>query len=179
MAVRKLAVVQEYDRCIKCRGCVVACQRNFVNSPLGKSLVANTGAGVGKTSPDDATVIKPQLGFDFPPFMKHNCWHCANPPCAGRCPRKAVRKMKDGAVIIDFNLCDPTICNWECNKDCGRGGYPKIGFGDGVDYKAYKCDMCYGRRLPLLVNNAGTVAGNPDVINNKTFGSFRTEAKPR
>lgn len=175
----KLVVLNEYDRCIKCRGCVVGCQRNFVNSSLGKELVGNTGAGVGKISTDDPTVVKPQLGFDYPPFMKHNCWHCASPPCAGRCPRKAISKKGDGSVVVDFSLCDPTICNQECAKDCGHGGYPKIGTGNGVDLKAYKCDLCYGRRLALLVNNGGVVAGNRDVIDSKTFGSFRTEAKAK
>lgn len=183
MAVRQLVVIQEYDKCIKCRGCVVSCQRNFVNSTLGASLDPGTGGGTGITptadrvSVDDATVIKPQLGFDYPPFIKYNCWHCANPPCAGRCPFKAISKKSDGSVVIDFNRCDPTACNQECAKDCGHGGYPKIGKGNNVDLKAYKCDMCYGRRIPLLINDGGTVYGNLDVIDIKTFGSFRDEAK--
>jgi Fe-S-cluster-containing dehydrogenase component len=181
---RKLAIIHEYDRCIKCRGCVVSCQRNFVNSSLGKPLDPGTGAGTGITpeasrvSPDDATVIKPQFGYDFPPFIKYNCWHCANPPCAGRCPFRAISKKEDGAVVINFSRCNPTACNLECVKDCGHGGYPKVGKGNNVDLKAYKCDMCYGRRLPLLqVGPDNVVRGNPDVIDIKTFGSFRTEAK--
>lgn len=183
MAVRELAIIHEYDRCIKCRGCVVSCQRNFVNSVLGKSLDPGTGSGAGITpdsriSPDDATVIKPQFGYDFPPFIKYNCWHCANPPCAGRCPFKAISKKEDGAVVIDFTRCNPTACNLECVKDCGHGGYPRVGKGNNTDLKAYKCDMCYGRRLPLLVVGPdGVVRGNPDVIDIKTFGSFGTEAK--
>lgn len=180
----KLAIIHEWDRCIKCRGCVVSCQRNFVNSSLGKPLDPGTGAGVGitpdasKVSPDEATVIKPQSGFDFPPFIKYNCWHCSNPPCAGRCRFKAISKKADGAVVVDFSICNPTACDLECVKDCGHGGYPKVGKGNNVDLKAYKCDMCYGRRLPLLVVGPdGVVRGNSDVIDIKTFGSFGTVAK--
>lgn len=185
MATKKMVVINEYDHCIKCRGCVVSCQRNFVNSSLGKSLVPGTGGGIGVTpladriATDDATVVKPQFGWDYPPFLKYNCWHCATPPCAGRCPFKAISKNSDGSVSIDFSLCKPTQCNQECTKDCGNGGFPKVGQGNGTDLKAYKCDMCYGRRIPLLVNNGGTVAGNPDVIDIKTFGNFRDEAKSK
>jgi len=180
---RQLAVLHEYDRCIKCRGCVVSCQRNFVNSKLGRSLDPGTGSGTNITpdsriSPDDATVIKPQFGFDFPPFIKYNCWHCANPPCAGRCPFKAISKKEDGAVVINFDRCFPDSCSLQCVKDCGHGGYPRVGKGNNVDLKAYKCDMCYGRRLPLLVIGPDAVVrGNPDVIDIKTFGSFGEEAK--
>lgn len=182
MSVRQLAVIHEYDRCIKCRGCVVSCQRNFVNSSLGKPLDPGTGSGANitpgsKISPDDATVIKPQFGFDFPPFIKYNCWHCANPPCAGRCPFRAISKKADGSVVVDFSRCNPAACNLQCVKDCGHGGYPRVGMGNNRDLKAYKCDMCFGRRLPLLVVGPdGKVRGNRDVIDIKTFGSFKTEA---
>lgn len=179
----KLAVVNEYDRCNKCRGCVVSCQRNFLNSSLGRALDPGTGSGLGVTttagriSADEVTVVKPQFAFDFPPFMKYNCWHCANPPCGGRCPFRAISKKTDGSVVVDFNLCRPTRCNQECVMDCGHGGYPKVGQGNGVDLKAYKCDMCNGRRIPLLINNGGVIVRNVDVIDMRTFGSFKTEAR--
>jgi Fe-S-cluster-containing dehydrogenase component len=90
---------------------------------------------------------------DNPPFMRYSCWHCENPPCAKRCPRKAITKdFASGRVWIDPVKCTPydaPACNFVCQSDCGRGGYPKIGSGCDIvgqtAPKAWKCTMCYGR----------------------------------
>ena len=38
-------------------------------------------------------------------------------------------------------------CTYQCQVDCGRGGYPKIGVGSDMftTAKAFKCTLCYGR----------------------------------
>jgi Fe-S-cluster-containing dehydrogenase component len=93
-------------------------------------------------------VIKSQKKPDMGPFMRYSCWHCENPPCAGRCPFKAIKKQPSGAVTVDFAKCNPNECVRQCVTDCQRGGYPKVGIGntiDGGQFKAFKCVLCEGR----------------------------------
>jgi Fe-S-cluster-containing dehydrogenase component len=136
---------------------MVACQRNWARTNGDITLVANGTAE--RIEPDDVTVVKAQKANDSPPFVSYRCWNCTSPPCAGAagCPRGAISKKDDGEVVIDRALCQPGVApcnyypgsrNYECVRACGRGGYPKIGYGDGVNFDAYKCDLCFGRRVP-------------------------------
>lgn len=140
MASTQIAVLHLVDKCMKCSGCSVACQRN--QSP---QLVGNDPTR--QISADDATVVKAQCNYDNPPYVKYNCWHCDGPLCAGAsaCPFGAVKKQTNGAVTVDRAKCNTSspLCTEQCAKACGRGGYPKIGSGDGgaVDYM-YKCNLC-------------------------------------
>jgi hypothetical protein len=56
--------------------------------------------------------------------------------------------------MIDPALCQPggtnasgVTCTYQCQVDCGRGGYPKIGVGSDLydTPKAWKCTLCWGR----------------------------------
>lgn len=175
----EVVVVNFYDRCIKCRGCVVACQRNFVNGSLGAMLKSNTDAGVNRLSADEVTVVKSQYGGDYYPMVKYNCWHCSSqPPCSMGCPFRAIQKQSTGEVTVDYSACKPNLCyngyDYPCHSHCGRGGFPKIGFGINGTKKAFKCDMCYGRRIPLAVNGVT----NPKVVEIKTFGSYSSLPNP-
>lgn len=181
-----MAVLQDVDKCMKCRGCVVACQRNFRNdvfddlggtSGTGRALEADLSAE--RIKADDPTVVKAQVAVDFPPYVKYNCWQCPSPPCAAACPRGAIIKKSDGSVYIKRMAAygtDPQFCNpldpkcWDnagrlkCVAACGRGGYPVKGRGDGENNKIWKCDMCFGRRLPGYLSDssgAETAASNP------------------
>jgi len=152
-----LAVIQLIDSCAKCRGCMVACQRNWGKNG-GSPPDLNAKGIAEKIESDDVTVVKPQLAVDNPPFIKYNCWHCPDPPCVKQCPRGAITKMADGSVHIkqfprpgyplDTQYCDPLDirCTFQCATQCARGGYPKISRGDGANLKAYKCDLCWGIR---------------------------------
>ncbi len=177
------AVINEYDRCIKCRGCMVACQRNFINSSLGLSLVANGTAD--RVTYEDVKVVKSQKNVDFAPFLNYNCWHCSNPPCAAACPFSAIQKKLTGEVVVDFGSCNPIKClayspnpgRYPCNNACNLGGYPKIGLGNGVNRKAYKCDMCYNRRLSIVDTVGSDVVGIDLMVDKCTFGSYNQEVK--
>jgi Fe-S-cluster-containing hydrogenase component 2 len=138
--------------------------------------------GVLKVAPDTRVIIKSQKRLDMGPFIRFSCWHCPDPPCAGRCPFDAIVKQPSGAVSVDPTKCDPLKCNKECVNDCERGGYPKVGYGsvkvydNGVDpadtaanTNAWKCTLCHGR--------AGADAeldpmyGNPLPNNNPVFAA--------
>lgn len=142
----RMAVFQEVDKCMRCNGCVLSCKRTW--------KMVNETIGDHRPAYDQRVTIKSQKNVDMGPFIRFSCWHCPEPPCAGRCPTNAVVKQANGAVSIDPALCNPAICNQECQTDCQRGGYPKIGIGSEsyASAKAWKCTMCFGR--------AGDVAGD-------------------
>ncbi|MRS12783.1 MAG: hypothetical protein EG823_06900 [Actinobacteria bacterium] len=150
-----MAILQDVDKCVRCNGCVISCKRTWQMKALNP--------GIHKTAPDQRVIIKSQKRVDMGPFMRYSCWHCENPPCVKRCPFDAIRKdAASGAVYIDPDLCTPngygpdgTKCIAQCQIDCGRGGYPKVGKGsdqapwtDGI--KAWKCTMCHGRAGAVL-----------------------------
>lgn len=141
-----MAILQDVDKCMRCNGCVISCKRTWKMKALNP--------GVHKTAPDQRVIIKSQKRVDMGPFMRFSCWHCTNPPCEKRCPFGAIKKMPKGAVAIDPALCNPggtnakgVKCVYQCQIDCGRGGYPKIGVGSDLytTDKAWKCTLCYGR----------------------------------
>lgn len=141
-----MAIFQDVDKCMRCKGCVVACKRTWKMKALNP--------GVMKVSSDSRVIIKSQKRVDMGPFMRYSCWHCQNPPCVKRCPFKAMKKQTNGAVAIDHSLCNPggvgpngVTCVYQCQIDCGRGGYPKIGVGSDMytTAKSQKCTMCWGR----------------------------------
>ncbi|MCX8007446.1 MAG: hypothetical protein N3B11_04935 [Coriobacteriia bacterium] len=141
-----MAILQDVDKCMRCNGCVISCKRTWKMKALNP--------GVHKTAPDQRVIIKSQKRVDMGPFMRFSCWHCVNPPCVKRCPFAAIKKMANGAVMIDPALCKPgqtnsagVQCVNQCQIDCGRGGYPKIGVGSDLysTSKAWKCTLCYGR----------------------------------
>lgn len=84
-------------------------------------------------------------------FVPRRCMHCDNPACATICPFSANHKMKNGAVVIDQDLCFGgakcrTVCPWEIpQRQSGVGIYlhvlPTL-MGNGV---MYKCDLCNDR----------------------------------
>jgi formate dehydrogenase iron-sulfur subunit len=84
-------------------------------------------------------------------FVPRRCMHCDNPACATICPFSANHKNKNGAVVIDQNLCFggakcKDVCPWEIpQRQSGVGIYlhvlPDL-MGNGV---MYKCDLCNDR----------------------------------
>lgn len=145
------AILQEVDKCMRCRGCQVACQR--VQGLTG--LTTNEG-NANTVQADDPMVVKAQKGNDSPPYIRYSCWHCNAAPCITACIRNAVKRdAVTGAVYVDHALCDPTSgCGQKCATKCHRGGYPKIGTTEhAVGPKAYKCDMCSTRATAVSMTN--------------------------
>ena len=84
-------------------------------------------------------------------FVPRRCMHCDNPACATICPFSANHKNKNGAVVIDQDLCFGgakcrDVCPWEIpQRQSGVGIYLHIlpnYMGNGV---MYKCDLCVER----------------------------------
>lgn len=83
--------------------------------------------------------------------IPRRCMHCDNPACATICPFSANTKDKNGAVVIDQELCFggakcKTVCPWKIpQRQSGVGLYLKVAkefMGNGV---MYKCDLCIDR----------------------------------
>ena len=144
MATNVMAVFQDVDKCMRCNGCVIACKREW-------NLRAET-IGAHTVSYDQRVAVKSQKRVDMGPFVRFSCWHCPDPPCAGRCPFKAIVKKPNGAVAVDESLCNPALCKdrfgqYPCVVDCQRGGYPKVGMPHIGSDKVLmnKCVLCAGR----------------------------------
>ena len=142
----EMAILQEVDKCVRCNGCVIACKRTW---HMKGDVTVSPDLPHNKLAANQRVVIKSQKRVDMGPFVRFSCWHCENPPCAGRCPFKAIKKnTATGAVWIDPNLCNPDDpkCVQQCKIDCQRGGVPMIGSGSDlfVADKASKCTLCTG-----------------------------------
>lgn len=160
----EMAILQEMDKCMKCRGCQVACERS-------QNLQTTVG-NADKIQADDPMVVKAQGKNDCPPYVRYSCWHCVNPPCASACPKGAMLVNPDTkAVYVDQTKCVPTACAQECVKNCRKGGYPKVGTNTPGTF-AYKCDMCNGR---LVNGKPACVATCPGgALSYRTLASITT-----
>lgn len=140
-----MAILQEIDKCMKCRGCQVACQRvQGLTTTVGKAE---------KIEADEPMVVKAQASNDSPPFVRYSCWHCSNPPCVPACPLGAMKvDPATSGVYVDKTKCNPASCAQQCVRDCRKGGYPKVGTNAPGTY-AYKCNLCYDQANgPACVN---------------------------
>ena len=140
-----------YERCIGCRHCELACilEHSFSKDILLGINDASFTKGLIKIEID-------QNGLTFPV----NCRHCDMPLCMNVCPMSAIKRDEDGFVQIDPSLCIGCgICGLAC--PFGIIIYEKIGpsFEKRV---ALKCDGCQERinkgRLPACVEACKTKA---------------------
>jgi Fe-S-cluster-containing dehydrogenase component len=161
-----MAILQNVDKCMRCNGCVIGCKRSW--------KMKADDPGVHKVAPDSRVMIKSQKTLDAGPFMRYSCWHCPDPPCARRCPFKAITKGVDGDVTVDHSKCDPdsALCTSQCLTDCQRGGYPKIGKGSnfpvvgkgapGTFNSMQKCTLCHDK---VNLNGDEDPTGTPRINN--------------
>ncbi len=154
-----MAILQEMDKCMKCRGCQVACQRV-------QGLTTTVG-NAEKIAADDPMVVKAQGNNDNPPYVRYSCWHCYNPPCVPACPKGAMKvHAATGGVYVDQALCNPADCAQQCVKNCRKGGYPKVGTNAPGTF-AYKCNLCYNQANgPACVNTCPGKALTYDTVAN-------------
>ncbi|SHI81389.1 4Fe-4S dicluster domain-containing protein [Parasporobacterium paucivorans] len=96
--------VVDVDRCIRCKGCQVACK---LENEIALGSYRNSVNVVGPTG------TYPDLELYFLPTM---CQECENPPCAEVCPTGACYKnAEDGVILIDPDKC---ISCMACKKAC-------------------------------------------------------------
>lgn len=81
-------VVLDYDKCVGCWLCMLACSRRMGEVGVGKSAILVRSAGGVERG---FTIIV--------------CRACMDPPCARVCPTGALRKKQGGGVVLDQNKC--------------------------------------------------------------------------
>ncbi len=92
------AIITDLNKCLGCLSCVVACKsENGV--PIGKFW--NSVVRVGPTPKYEGAQV-PDVEMYFVPL---GCQHCANPECVAVCPTGASKKMEDGSVQVDPDMC--------------------------------------------------------------------------
>lgn len=116
----------DIDRCIRCHACEVACkQENDLPSGLRWNSVVTI----------EPRTIQGELVTDF---LFTACMQCDDPNCTLVCPAEAIKKRRDGIVMIDDTLC--TGCGY-CVHACPFGAVQI----NPLTKTAWKCTMCIQR----------------------------------
>ena len=108
-------VFADPGRCINCRSCEIACEREH-----------------GGLSGMFVMVLDEQAAVPV------NCSHCSETPCAAICPTGAIRVTEEGAVVVQAPACNG--CGF-CVVACPFGVIRL----DGATKVIQKCDLCIHR----------------------------------
>jgi len=139
------------SRCISCRACQVACKMWHALPPEEDSKPRKDLTGTTLTLVRE---IEAEVGGRIRRlFFKMQCRHCEDPRCKLACPLKAIKKLKNGAVVINPDICNPLLCSDEplylerpCQRHCmfkntDHRGIPRFHYEETMR----KCDLCYDR----------------------------------
>jgi Fe-S-cluster-containing dehydrogenase component len=122
------AMALEYQNCIDCRACEVACKdENQVMLGADKQRIWVGVVEGGKT-----------LADMFVNFYPSQCNHCVDAPCVTVCPTGASHFVEGGIVKVDYDMC--IIC-----KGCMEACPYEARFVDETRHAVDKCTFCDGR----------------------------------
>jgi Fe-S-cluster-containing dehydrogenase component len=148
------AMALEYQNCIDCRACEVACtDENGVMLGADKQRIW-VGVVEGGNSLADL----------FVNFYPSQCNHCVDAPCVTVCPTGASHFVEGGIVKVDYDMC--IIC-----KGCMEACPYEARFVDETRHAVDKCTFCDGR-----IQEYGTTACSatcPTKV--RTFGDIDDE----
>ena len=148
------AMALEYQNCIDCRACEVACKdENGVMIGADKQRIWVGVVEGGKT-----------LADMFLNFYPSQCNHCEDAPCITVCPTGASHFVEGGIVKVDYDMC--IIC-----KGCMEACPYEARFVDETRHAVDKCTFCDGR-----IQEFGTTACSatcPTKV--RTFGDLEDE----
>lgn len=119
--MKKIVVREQW--CLGCHLCEYFCA--FANSGMDNMVKALQDK---KINPRIIVEGDNQISFAV------NCRHCDNPVCVAGCIAGALRKEKDGAVMIDQDKC---VGCGTCILSCPYGAIMPSGHG-----VAQKCELC-------------------------------------
>ncbi|MEO1958309.1 MAG: 4Fe-4S dicluster domain-containing protein [Nautiliaceae bacterium] len=122
------AIALEYQNCIDCRACEVACKdENGVMLGADKQRIWVGVVEGGET-----------LADMFLNFYPSQCNHCIDAPCVTVCPTGASHFAEGGIVKVDYDMC--IIC-----KGCMEACPYEARFVDETRHAVDKCTFCDGR----------------------------------
>jgi formate dehydrogenase iron-sulfur subunit len=103
------AVLIDTSKCIGCRGCQVAC-KSWNDLPGGHSTFSDSWENPKFLDSKNYTRVifrelsQPAGDLEWQ-FVKRQCMHCQTPACASACPVGALKKLPDGPVVYNDDLC--------------------------------------------------------------------------
>ncbi len=133
---QEIAILVDYEKCIMCNACVVACKMEHNLPPYPTSPPVSEPEGPNFIS---VFQIGPEIrdGKVNQAFVAIPCMHCVNPPCMAVCPTKAISKNSNGVTQIDRDRCiGCRFCLWACPY-----GSPQM----TPEGKIALCDLCIHR----------------------------------
>jgi len=142
------AILIDTTKCIGCRACQVAC-KSWNDLPGEASTFSETWSNPKYLDADNYTRIifqeavspKGELHWNF---IKRQCNHCLTPACASACPVGALKKLPNGPVVYNDDIC--IGCRY-CMMACPFQ-VPKFEWSKAVPL-IRKCTFCADR----LANN--------------------------
>jgi len=146
-----LGVLVDLTRCIGCRSCEAACNKE---QKLPAPSTSFDDAGVfddlqhghlRRTDENHYTVVRKYevAGREHPLFRKVQCNHCQEPACVSSCFVNAYTKTPEGAVIYDPSVC--VGCR-TCMIACPFY-IPAFRYSSAFSPRVEKCVFCYDTRV--------------------------------
>ncbi len=121
------------DNCISCRHCEVAC-----------TMFHSESKDPVKAYKLEGLIPRVTVEVNGAVSIAIMCRHCKHPFCMDACTSGAIRQEDDGSITLDESKC---VGCWNCVLACPFGAiHPDI-----KRKKAYKCDLCNGRKFPACV----------------------------
>jgi Fe-S-cluster-containing dehydrogenase component len=90
------------EYCVGCGVCVVACKLENNLPPHVNDKPGTIGIAWNRVV-SITEGIYPKL---LTQHLTVHCMHCENPPCMAACPKDAIKKQKDGIVLISGSKCN-------------------------------------------------------------------------
>lgn len=147
-----MGVLVDLTRCIGCRSCEAACNKEqnlpAPAKPFDDPSVFNDEYHVGqkrRPSEDAYTVVNryDNTNAGQPVYRKVQCNHCNEPTCLTSCFVNAYKKTKEGAVIYNDKVC--VGCR-TCMVACPFN-IPAYSYSSVLDPMVKKCIFCHETRL--------------------------------
>jgi carbon-monoxide dehydrogenase iron sulfur subunit len=127
-------VVAKEEVCIGCRLCEIAC---IVEHSASKEIVK-------AFKQEKRPIARAHVEEEGPVSFSVTCQHCDDAWCVSACITGAMRKQKDGRVLVDIDKC---VGCWSCVMACRIGAVAM----DTGEHKSVKCDLCGDRATPACV----------------------------
>jgi tetrathionate reductase subunit B len=125
-------MVVDVTKCIGCHNCQIACKDEHVGNDWPPYTKPQPEGHFWMKVKEIERGTAPKIRMDWIPKL---CMHCEDAPCLKACPNSAIRKRKDGIVLIDPAKCKGSK---KCLDACPYGAI----YFNGELNVSQKCTMC-------------------------------------
>jgi formate dehydrogenase iron-sulfur subunit len=143
-----LGVLVDLTRCVGCRSCEAACNKEQKLPPPDKPFNDKSVFEEKRRPTEKAYTVVNKYETESgggPVYRKVQCNHCNEPACLTSCFVNAYTKTREGAVIYNPKVCvGCRMCMTACPFDV-----PAYRYSSAFDPVIRKCIFCYDTRLKL------------------------------